>query len=262
MGESQDKFLSNENSMKIISHLGVTLTTLCVGLQMVEARAEPADYVHQPNIEFGEKEVDFKMGSFKQKNEDRVSAASLGFGYGATQHWFSELYVKYKREGNGGTKFDAIEWENKFQLTETGQYPVDIGLITEVERPQDRNEGLEVKFGPLFQTELGKTQLNANFLFKRNYHAAEANAMQMGYQWQAKYRWTPGLEFGVQGFGEMGQWNHWAARADQSHRFGPALFGKVEMGTRQAIKYNVAYLMDLSSTTRSNTLRAQVEYEF
>ena len=27
--------------------------------------------------------------------------------------------------------FDAWEWENKFQLIETGKYPVDIGLLLE-----------------------------------------------------------------------------------------------------------------------------------
>ncbi|MDB5761546.1 MAG: hypothetical protein JWQ21_541 [Herminiimonas sp.] len=222
----------------------------------------PADYVYTPNVEYGEREIDFKSGTVKKSQEDRASAASLGFGYGATEYWFTELYVKYKRENGNATAFDAFEWENKFQLTQPGQYPIDIGFITEIERPQDRSEGYEIKFGPLFQTEIGKTQLNLNILFQRNYRAAEANIMKSGYQWQAKYRLKPEFEFGLQGFGELGDWNRIAPRAEQSHLLGPAIFGKIPLGGRHAIKYNAAYLIDASDVKHSNTLRTQVEYEF
>ena len=78
--------------------------------------AGPSDYISTPNVEYGEKEIDFKFGTLKQRNQERVSATSLGFGYGATQFWFTELYLKYKREGGDPTRFDAWEWENKFQL--------------------------------------------------------------------------------------------------------------------------------------------------
>jgi hypothetical protein len=45
---------------------------------------------------------------------------------------FTEVYLKYEKQGGDGTRFDALEWENKFQLTETGKYPVDVGLTTEL----------------------------------------------------------------------------------------------------------------------------------
>lgn len=226
------------------------------------AIAGPADYIYTPSVEYGEKEIDFKLGTAKNVNGERASAASLGFGYGATQYWFTELYVKYNRKSGNGTRFDAIEWENKFQLTETGKYPVDVGFITEIERPQDRSEGYEFKFGPLLQTEFGKIQLNANMLFERLYRSDTPRDMEMGYQLQAKYRWQPQFEFGVQAFGEMGKWNNWAPRSEQSHRFGPAIFGKLAVGDHEAIKYNAALLFDTHSATHSNTFRTQVEYEF
>ena len=47
------------------------------------------------------------------------------------------------------TRIDAFEWENKFQVTEAGEYPVDLGFIVELERPQDRSEGYEMRVGPL-----------------------------------------------------------------------------------------------------------------
>ena len=231
-------------------------------LSPLQAYAGPSDYVYTPTVEYGEKEIDFKAGTARKGDDPRSSAASLGFGYGAKEWWFTEIYLKYKRENNESVKYDAIEWENKFQLTETGKYPVDVGFLLEIERPTDRAEGWEIKWGPLFQTEFGKVQLNANALFKRHYRVEEPSEIQFLYQWQAKYRWLPQFEFGLQGFGEMGKWTSWADKDERSHRAGPAVFGKLPLGGRQAIKYNAAWLLGTSKAARDHTLRLQVEYEF
>ncbi|MFO1502952.1 MAG: hypothetical protein U1F39_03975 [Steroidobacteraceae bacterium] len=234
---------------------GILATGLtCVGW------AGPSDYVYVPTVEYGERELDFKYGSASAGGPDE-HAASLGFGLGATRWWFTELYIKYKRE-EGRTFLDAFEWENKFQLTETGKYPVDVGWLVELERPQDRDEGYELKLGPLFQTEFGRLQLNTNILLERVFDSLGSNGTSLGYQWQAKYRWREALEFGAQGFGEMGDWTHWAPADEQNHRLGPAVFGKIALGGRQAIRYNAALLMGLGKGAPDRTLRLQVEYEF
>jgi hypothetical protein len=241
-----------------------TVPLLLAGALLVPplAHAGPADYIYTPTVEYGEKEIDFKAGSSRTGNEPRESAASLGFGYGAKEWWFTEAYLKVKRAANQGTRFDALEWENKFQLTDTGRYPVDVGFLLETERPQDHAEGWEVTWGPLLQTEFGKFQFNANLLFQRNYRAANPADTQFLYQWQAKYRWLAQFEFGVQGFGEMGPWQRWAATEQRNQRAGPAVFGKLALGNRQAIKYNAAWLLGTSSAAPDHTLRVQVEYEY
>jgi len=239
-----------------------TITALLAALPLV-CSAGPSDYVYVPSVSYGEREIDFKYGAWTQKpGNDGLSAASIGYGYGVSQRWFTEIYSKYQRPQGEPSRFDAWEWENKFQLTEAGEYPVDLGLIVELERPQDRSEGYEFRFGPLFQTEFGKVQLNGNVLFQRNYRADAAAAMQLGYQWQAKYRWQPKLELGFQGFGELGQWNHWDPAGERSHRAGPAMFGKLALGDHQAIRYNAAWLVGASANAPSHNLRLQIEYEF
>lgn len=249
---------------KLLNAAFAAMATLCASNSCFAIG--PADYVYTPIVEEGEKEIDFKFGTTKPKKESRESAASLGFGYGLTDYWFSEVYVKYKRENADGrgqaSFFDAFEWENKFQLTTQGENFVDLGLILEIERPQDRREGVEVRFGPLLQKEFGKTQLNLNILLERNYHAAESNPLRLSYQWQAKYRLHKEFEFGAQGFGEFGAWNHFAPRSEQRHLAGPAIFGKLGLGGRNAITYNLAFLTDLGDSPHSKTLRTQVEYEF
>ncbi|MEO7760879.1 MAG: hypothetical protein ABIS68_03090 [Casimicrobiaceae bacterium] len=243
-------------------NLRIIVAAAVMPLLVPLAHAGPADYVFMPSVTYGEREIDFKAGTARKPDADRESAASLGLGYGVTQWWATEVYVKYKRELGEKTKFDAYEWENKFQLTEPGQFPVDIGFIVEVERPKDRDEGYEVTFGPLFQAEVGRIQLNGNVIFQRNYRAAEDNPLRLMYQWQAKYRWFPQFEFGAQGFGELGKWNQWAPNNEQSHRMGPAVFGKFAVGGRQAIKYNAGLLFDVNGEKRGNTFRMQAEYEF
>ena len=86
--------------------------------------ASPADYIYTPIVEYGEKEVDIKYGSARQKDGTYAQAASIGFGYGAKEHWFTEFYLKQESSGNQNN--NLAEWENKFQLTETGEYPVDM----------------------------------------------------------------------------------------------------------------------------------------
>lgn len=232
------------------------------------AQAGPADYVYTPTVEHGERELDFKLGSARDGADNRFQESSLGFGYGAGERWFTEFYVKYQNGGGEDQHLDAIEFENKFQLTETGKYPVDVGFITEVERPHRKGEpAFELRLGPLFQTEFGKLQLNGNLLFERQFRGGSEepdvrHVTEIGYQWQVKYRWQRGFEYGMQGFGEMGRWNHWDARDEQNHRFGPAVFGKLAVGNHQFITYNAAFLFAASPAAPDHTFRMQVEYEF
>lgn len=242
--------------MKINAVLAAALGTLC----LQSAHAGPADYVYTPTVEQGEKEIDFKYGS--ESTSPRNSLASLGLGYGVNDWWFTEAYVKYARVSGGGVKFDAFEWENKFQLTEPGEYPVDIGFITEIEVPRLRSEGTELKFGALFQKDIDKLQLNWNVLFEKAFDATPSSDMVMGYQVQAKYRLQPSFEFGAQGLGSMGKWNDWSSSGLQEHRFGPAIFGKFPIGDGMKINYNAAWLFGLTNATPDDTFRLQAELEF
>jgi len=227
----------------------------------VSAWADPDDYVSTPEVEYGEKEIDFKYGVATKKDEPSAQAASLGVGYGVTEWWFTEFYLKGMREGSQSA-FDAFEWENKFQLTETGKYPIDVGFLAEFEMPHDRSEGNEFQFGPLFQAEFDRVQVNFNPLLANISRAADGNGTYLRYQWQVRYRWKEALDLGAQGFGEMGRVDHLAPTDQQSHRLGPAIFGKYNMGGHQAIVYNAAFLIGVTNASPDYNFRMQVEYEF
>jgi hypothetical protein len=228
----------------------------------VPGHAGPNGYVHTPTVEEGEKEIDFKWGFEKHRDGSSENATSIGFGWGATSWWFTELYGKWHRPVGERTAFDAWEWENRFQLTPTGKYPVDVGFLLEIERPKDRAEGYELTYGPLLQSEWGAVQGNLNLLWQRHVRATEAFDTELKYEAQVKYRASERLEWGAQAFGELGKWNHWSAASQQQHQVGPAIFGKVKVGQHQAVKYNAALLFGLTDASPRHALRVQAEYEF
>lgn len=227
------------------------------------AAAAPADYVQTPHVQEGEREIDFKAGTAKNKDGTRESVWSLGFGYGVNSWWFTEFYGKWHKEPGARHSFDAWEWENKFQLTETGKYPVDVGFLLEIERPKDRSEGYEYRWGPLLQADVTPTvQANFNILVQKHIRTAAPAPAELQYQGQLKYRWRANFEYGLQAFGELGPARHLSPTSEQSHTVGPAVFGQVRVGQREFVKYNAAVLFGATSGSPRTTFRLQTEYEF
>jgi hypothetical protein len=238
------------------------LAALCQLILPAVLHAAPNNTVESPIVEEGEKEIDFKWGIEKHKHSPSGSATAIGFGWGATSWWFTEVYGKWQRQPRERSSFDAWEWENRFQLTPTGKYPVDVGFLLEIERPKDRSEGYELTYGPLLQAEWGNVQGNFNLLWEKHVRATEHFDTELKYQAQLKYRVTDKLDWGAQAFGELGRWNHWSPSSEQEHQIGPAIFGKVKVGSTQAIKYNAAFLVGLTNASPGRAIRFQAEYEF
>ena len=224
--------------------------------------AGPNDYVRTPTVEYGEREIDFKSGVQKNRDGRTESAHSIGYGFAPSEWWFTEIYAKYARPAGETNSFDAWEWENKFQLTETGKYPVDVGFLLEIERPKDRSEGYEVTYGPMFQTEWGKLQGNFNAFIQKHVRASALFDTELLYQLQLKYRNSEQLEWGVQGIGNVGRWNQWNPSGQQEFKIGPALFGKVKIASKEAIKWNAGWLLGTTNASPRTNLRLQAEYEF
>lgn len=230
------------------------LPLLCL-LHAPLSHAGAADYVYTLNIEAGESELDLQFGSAKQADGSRAQTSSIAVGYGVNDHWFTEGYLKRDL----GTNATLAEWENKFLLHETGKFK--LGLLTELAAPVSGSAPWEIRLGALLQTDLPRWQLNANLLFERAFGKADEHgvpyATNLGYQLQARYHWQPSMDVGVQALGEMGRWNQWDTAANQNHRIGPAVFGKLG----KDLSYNAAWLFGNSPVAPNHTLRVQVEYE-
>jgi hypothetical protein len=85
-------------------------------------------------------------------------------------------------------------------------------------------------------------------------------------QWQVKHHWEPALAFGVQGFGELGDWDDWLPHRQQSHRAGPVISGTLcgfgGANDAHALKYEAAWLGGKIYGEYAKTLVLRVQYEF
>jgi hypothetical protein len=143
-----------------------------------------------------------------------------------------------------------------------GQFPIDVAIHATLIKNAHSEDGYVLETGPVLQTDIGRTQLNFNVFFDRTFNATVSSPTQLKYQWQIKRRWKPALQFGLQGFGELGEWNHWAPRDEQSHRAGPALFGSLPLGNGQTLLYQAAILFGSTYGQNGNMFSMRVQYAF
>jgi hypothetical protein len=222
----------------------VALVSLLLASQMASQTATAADpgyYLVTVYENEGEASVDFRYWTVKFPGQPETRWPEIGFGYGVTKRWYTEVFASYIGSRNEGTHISTLNWQNDYLLTQ-GQYPFDLAVHTNLISFREPGAGYGLTVGPVFQTDVGRTQLNANVFFERGYDGSERSRTQMKYQWQAKYRWKPGLHFGMRGFGELGDWDDWKPGRKQSHRAGPMIAGAFPIGKTQAFEYQLAYL--------------------
>ncbi|HAZ08044.1 MAG TPA: hypothetical protein DCZ01_05870 [Elusimicrobia bacterium] len=222
------------------------------------ALAGPANKVYSPIVEKGETEIEFR-GGYRQFDDATDSYAYvLDFGYDVTERWQTELVIEYAGETGFGGRIEAMEWENLFVLTEQGKYWVDVGLLVEYEHTFADGPD-ELKIGPLFEKEVGPTIVDLNLIFEREIGSGASSDIKLDYGWQVKWRGNELLEFGVQGFGGLGELSD-LGEGDK-HSVGPALFGMKRLASGNKIAYDAAILAGLNEAAPDMTVRFQLEYE-
>ncbi len=215
------------------------LLSACLALACGGAAADPGYYVVTAYSDKGLRTLDFRYWTTKFDGMPELVWPELGFGYGVTDRWYTEVFASWINSTQIDAFISSWNWQNDYLLTQ-GQYPIDVALHSQLIRSKGGNWAFE--FGPVLQTDVGRTQLNFNVFLDRAFHTDRPRPTELKYQWQARYRWQRGLHFGLQGFGELGPWDDLPARSMQSHRAGPALFGKLEFADGVALNWQLAYL--------------------
>ncbi len=239
------------------------LLLACLGTPV---RADPNDYVLTLDYTEGEREIDAKLGaaSHSAAGAPAAQAGALSWGTGLSADWFAEFYAQFSNRvvSAASSGFDSLSWENRVRFADPGQWPVDLGAVIEIERTHGTGQSWSLTAGPMLQGDIEDFQLNGNILFQRMIDAPRYQPTQIGYQFQVKYRAAERFEYGIQGFGSVGTWDHWGEPGPQSHRIGPAVFGRYRLGAGRAFSYNAALLLGTSSGAPLQTLRAELEYEY
>ena len=230
-------------------------------LAALAASADPGYYVVTPYDNLGVRTVDFRYWTFKPQGKPEVIWPELGLGYGFTSRWTSELLLSWIGSSQAATRLSSVNWQNAFLLTQ-GERPYDLALHAQFISDRIRRDRRAVEFGPVFQTDVGRTQINANLFFERGLGAASAEPTQAKYQWQLRHRWLSGFHVGLQGFGEIGPWREWLPRARQSHRLGPALFGTWRGSDKQAFHLQAAWLVGDVNARAGHMFTLRAHHDF
>lgn len=215
---------------------------LCIAAPRPAVAAEPGYYVVTAYDNAGLLAVDLRYWSVAMPGRPGVIWPEAGLLWGVSSRWTTELYASYVGTDWSGSRLSTLNWQNEFLLTQ-GEYPFDLALHARAIEHQARvGGGRGLEWGPVLQTDVGRTQLNANVFVERTWASAQPAATELKYQWQVRYRYRPALHFGAQGFGELGPWDHWSSDNRQSHRAGPAVFGTLPIGAAQPWTYQASYL--------------------
>ena len=226
------------------------------------ALADPADYVFTPYEDAGTWQLAYGLGTEHDRGGARETQQTLGLGGMPTDRWTTSVYAAWAADDGGAFGVDEWSWTNHLQLTVPGDEPVDVGLLCEIARPHDREEGrLGVTCGPTLQMDTDDLQVNVNPLLTKQVGGDESQKPALGYQWQVKGMVAHGVEFGAQGFGSVGTWNHWLPASQQQHTLGPAIFLKTN-AFGGPIRFDAAWLIGVGSGSPRNTLRLRLEHEF
>ncbi|MCG2583275.1 hypothetical protein [Massilia sp. TS11] len=210
----------------------------------------------------GEKTVDYKYWKARPTGVPQRSSPEVGVSLNVNGRWYTEFGgVWFDCACTGGRSFASYYWQNDVMLTQ-GQYDVDVAFHTKIDRMHDSARGYGFEWGPVLQTEIGRTQLNFNLFIQRDLRGVANVPAELVYQAQVKYHHKPALSFGVQAFGEVGPWQHWLPRARQSHRIGPAIFSEIDEGGKPRWKLEAAILTGKNSGRTAKSLTARVQYLF
>ena len=239
---------------------GLLASALC--LAAAGAAADPGYYVVTPYDNEGLRIIDLRYWTVKPDGGTEVVWPEFGFFYGVNSRWTTGILLSYIGSADMATRLSTVNLQNDVLLTQ-GELPFDLALHLLLTSNRIDTDERSVEFGPVFQTDIDRTQLNFNVFFEHSYGSSYTpNVTYLKYQWQIRQRWIPQLNFGLQGFGELGPWDDWSPQSQQSHRVGPALFSTFRLGGHQAIKVQGAYLFGKTYGQRGTELSLRAVYEF
>lgn len=195
--------------------------SLIVVLAAAAARADRRDFIRayqyatqpQGNLEV---EVWNDVDSPKGPGFDQAVVTNrIELEYGLTDHWDMALYHVFEQAPGAPFHFDSWRLETRYRLAERGEWPVDVMLYLEGERPSDFTEPWELEEKLILARDFGALQLVLNLVGEQTLFAGK------GHRWEidagARYEISPALHLG----GEV--WTIHTANEGVSDYVGPSI---------------------------------------
>jgi hypothetical protein len=232
---------------------------LVFGIMGFSQQAFATKKVYSPIVEGGELEFEWR-GSYDfddRDSKDGEQKQKYAVGYGVTDWWFTELYGEIEREAEQD-EFDltSIEWENRFQLTEQGQYWLDAGLYFAYETTVQNKKADKIEGKILLEKSFANFTHTANIIFEKQVGGGAEEETEAGLAWSSRYRWKEYFEPGFEWHSNFGELKEHNPYDEQKHQAGPVFSGKVG-----PVKYDIGYLFGITDPAPEGELKWIMEYE-
>lgn len=235
----------------------VLCTVLCTAAGSTSSWA--LDKIYAPYVEPGEVSLEYSGNRTFDKSpaKNNVQFDQFAVEYGAARHWETEFYANFDKASDTSLKMSGVEWENRFQLAEQGQYWVDPGLLVSYAHAlhDEDPDALEIKL--LLAKDVGRFTNITNIGFSQDLGPHAAGGPDYSFLWSTRYRYSEQAQPGFEIQSDLGQGSALRHFGQQGHYAGPALYGRL-FGN---VKYEAAWLAGVSDAAATSAARALVEYE-
>ena len=256
----------------------LTAVAVAWGFLGTASEALATKKVYSPIVHKGELEIEAR-GSYDfdtRDEKDGKQEQKYAVGYGVTDFWFTEVYGEVKKtpeeleEGSEESpekkwEFESVEWENRFQLAEQGEWWIDTGLYFAYEFAAKHKDPDKIEVKLLLEKQLGDFVHTANLIVEREIggetaddEEKEPHEWEGSVAWSTRYRWQQWLEPGIEVWFDLGELKKIHSFNEQNDQIGPVIYGKIG----DHVKYDVGYLFGISEEAPAGTLKWIVEFEW
>lgn len=237
-----------------------TATAASAVLVLLAGPANATKTVTSPYVTKGELELKWKGGythDDDDQGDDGAWAQKATVEYGVTDRFQVEAEAEVENPGDSdNTDLTALALEGKIELTEQGQYWVDVGLKGAYEfNLADGADKVEAKL--LLAKDTGKLHHRANLILEREVGNESDDETDFGVAVSSRYKMSKMFEPGVELYSDFGSLSDSSDFDDEDHRMGPVAYGKLG-----EFKYEAGYLFGLSDSAPDGMLKAVVSYEW
>lgn len=253
---------------KAVRAVVAAFVVVSAGIFGLTSDAHATKKVYGPHVEQGELELEYRGGrTFDKRDEkDNLQKHKVAVGYGVTEHWFTEVYGEWEKhpqeetEGEEGhsLKYEATEWENRFQISEPGEWWIDTGFYAAYEFVSENKEADKLEMKILLEKSVDQWTNRANLTLEKAFGGGSKENWEAGAAWSTSLRLRKEFEPGVELHWEYGEFNQSRLFDEQTMQVGPVAYGKLG----EHIKYDAGYLFGVSSAAPEGELKCIVEFEW
>jgi hypothetical protein len=222
---------------------------------VVPARAD--DFVvYAPYVITTQSELELRGYAYSDGRRDLGGNGSeLSVAHAFSDWWKPEVYVaEYQNTAGTRAGMQGYEFENTFQLTQPGQYWVDLGWLASYERNTTAGTPDAVEFGPLIEATYGRFAHIVNLICERNVGAGAGGHTEFRYSYSGTYAASKVLRPGVEFYGRPD---------DHAYQIGPIVAGEWHVPNSTGnLEYRIGVVLGINADAPRQTWLGRLEYEF